>query len=242
MKVGCPSDLALEQYVRAPARSTVMHHVTGCDVCQARLARLEQEGAAFDALVWPATVHRVLDRRPTGWRLPSWLWLAPLPAFAALLIVWVRTDGPVSSDGYVGRKGADLMLTVLASFPDGDRPLKDGERVSPDATLRFEVDAARKCWLSIVAVDSDARVEKLFPANRDSQEIRTAGSLPGSVHLDSHTGPERLFAVCSPKPIGFETLAQMVAGSGSGQVRQIQTVQGLGEGAMQSTLLLEKRR
>ncbi|HEY6104842.1 MAG TPA: DUF4384 domain-containing protein [Anaeromyxobacteraceae bacterium] len=237
----CPSDLALERHLQDPARSALAPHLGACPACRERVARMEAEAEEFRRFVYPATVGAVEDaaekvagRRP--WRLA--LWLAPAAAAAAVVaLMW----GPGSD--YVGTKG--FPFTAWLAGPAGARAVTDGGEVPAAGALRFRVQPPAPCRLWIVSVDSGGQVSRLYPAEGEGgAEVRQGGALPGGAVLDGRAGPERLFAVCAPEPIPFarvEQAARAVAAGGAGAVRSGKVLPGLPRGAVQGTLLLEKR-
>jgi len=237
----CPSDLALERHLRDPARSALAGHLETCPACRERVARMEAEAEEFRRVVYPATVGAVEDaaekaagRRP--WRLS--LWLAPVAAAAAAVALWWGPGGD-----YVGVKG--FPFTAWLAGPAGARAVPDGAEVPAAGALRFRVQPPAPCHLWIVSVDPGGQVSRLYPAEGEGgAEVRQGGALPGGAVLDGRPGPERLFAVCAPEPLLFarvEQAARAAAGGGPEAVRAGKLLTGLPRGAVQATLLLEKR-
>ena len=240
MSPRCASDLALERHLQDPARSPLAAHLEACPECRERLSRMEAEGEEFRRFVYPATVGAVEDaaERAAGrgrWRLS--LWLAPVAAAAAVAVLW----GP--SPDYVGQKG--FPFTAWLAGPAGARAVGDGGDVPAAGALRFRVQPPVPCRLWVVSVDAGGQVSRLFPAEGDGgAEVREGGALPGGAVLDGRPGPERLFAVCAREPLTFSRLARAVrdaAGGGAEAVRAGKVLPGLPRGAVQATLLLEKR-
>ncbi len=239
---GCPSDLALERHLQDPPRSALAPHLEACPACREQVARMEAEGDEFRRLVYPATVGAVEEaaEKAAGWR--RWrlsLWLAPVAAAAAAVALWW---GPGSD--YVGVKG--FPFTAWLADPAGARAVADGGGVPAAGALRFRVQPPVPCRLWIVSVDSGGQVSRLYPAEGDGgAEVREGGALPGGAVLDGRPGPERLFAVCARNPLPFARVEQAVraaTGGGAGAVRSGKVLAGLPRGAVQATLLLEKRR
>lgn len=238
---GCPSDLALERHLQDSVRSPLAPHLEACPACRERLARMEAEGDEFRRLVYPATVGAVEDAAERAARRRRWrlsLWLAPVAAAAAVALRW----GPGSD--YVGTKG--FPFTAWLAAPAGARAVADGAEVPAAGALRFRVQPPAPCRLWIVSVDSGGQVSRLYPAEGEGgAEVRQGGALPGGAILDGRPGPERLFAVCAREPLSFDRLERMVrtaAGAGAAGVRSGKVLAGLPRGAVQATLLLEKRR
>jgi hypothetical protein len=149
--------------------------------------------------------------------------------------------GPGSD--YVGTKG--FPFTAWLADPAGARAVTDGGEVPAAGALRFRVQPPAPCRLWIVSVDSGGQVSRLYPAEGEGgAEVRQGGALPGGAVLDGRPGPERLFAVCAPEPIPFARVkqaARAAAAGGAGAVRSGKMLPGLPRGAVQATLLLEKR-
>jgi anti-sigma factor RsiW len=238
----CPSDLALERHLRDPARSALVPHLAACPACRERVARMGAEAEDFHRFVYPATVGAVEDAaeraagRRAPWRLS--LWLAPVAAAAAAVALWW---GPGSD--YVGTKG--FPFTAWLADPAGARAVKDGGEVPAAGALRFRVQPPAPCRLWIVSVDALGQVSRLYPAEGEGgAELRQGGALPGGAVLDGRPGPERLFAVCAREPMPFarvEQAARAAAAGGAGAVRSGKVLPGMPRGAVQATLLLEKR-
>jgi len=240
----CPSELKLERYLLDPAASPLAGHVAACPPCRERIAEMERIGDEFRALVFPATVDRVVEaaapRRPLSWLMS----LAPFPALAAAAAVLFLMPTPQPDPDYTGIKGGDIRLSVFAQVAGAVRAVADGDRVPPTAALRFQVQPTAACCLWIVSVDGAGQVSRLYPADGDaSVPLGQAGPLPGGAVLDGRTGPERIYAVCTRNAIPFaevERAARAAAGGGARSVRAGLALRGLPAGALQATLLLEK--
>ena len=247
MKGSCPSELDLE--IDASAWSA---HTESCAQCSARLVRRREADALFDRVVYPRTEARVVERHRRRGRWLQALWFAPLPLAAACLFL-VFHRAPVTDDGpseeYVGRRGAGLTFNVYAHTSQGTQRVRDGGAVPADAALRFEVNPASPCWVTIFSVEA-GKVTKLFPPDQDSQRITDAGALPGGAMLDGVAGPERLFAVCTVKPVKFDDLlSPLTNNTGPGSLIDYKSnlhspvkLPGLDDADFQATMLLEKQR
>ncbi len=253
MSARCPSDLALEGYLLDREASKLAAHVASCADCKARVTQMEREGQEFLQYVYPATVAEVeaaaASRRP-AWR--RWLFLLPVPAAAALaallLVALPGSRGPTGpADDYVGLKGGagGLGLTVFLGAAEGARPLADGEAVPAAAALRFKVQPARACRLWVVSVDASGQVSRLYPSAGDGgAQIAQGGALPGGAVLDGRGGPERIFAVCTPRPVAYSSLEDAVrraVGAGEDAVRRHRDVPGFPDGTIQASVLIHKR-
>lgn len=245
MTARCPSDLALEGYLLEPQRSPVKPHLDGCEPCQGRLARMQQEGDEFRRYVFPATVDAIQEAAAP--RRSRWATLfAPIAALAAvgaaaLLVVRAGPSGPGAD--YVGIKGKGVTLGVYVGAEDGARPVDDGGAVPAAAALRFKVNPAAACRLWIVSVDGAGEVSRLFPAPGAAPAPVAAGAVPGGAVLDGQPGPERLFAVCAGEATSWDDVRRAAAVTGGPD--QVRRAHGLGAplaDAPQASVLLEKTR
>jgi hypothetical protein len=239
---GCPSELRLEAHLLDRSASGLSPHLDACPDCQARVSRMEAEGEDFRRFVYPATVDAVVEAAAPRVRRNWFAFLVPSAAAAAaglLLLV-----APVPPDGYVGLKGEALGLTVFVGTPDGARAVADGGSIPASAALRFQVRSASPCRLWIVSVDAGGQISRLYPPWGDEgADVAVGGPLPGGAVLDGKPGPERVFAVCSPRPIRLDVLeaaGRAVAAQGSEGVRRTRELGGLPTGVVQASLLLEK--
>jgi len=219
-----PSELKLERHLLDPARSGIARHVAECERCRARLSEMEKQGEDFRRFVYPATLDKVTRRRLKPLRA-LWL-LAPAAGLATVLLV--ARSGPTAD--YIGTKGGPLILTAFVALPSGPKPVAEGDRVPASASLRFKIHAAGRCNLSLLSVDAEGQVSKLY-----AQEVRGDVALPGGVRLDGKRGPERFFAACSPA--GYAAVAE-AARTLQGNIRQKSALPGV-EGP-QASLLIEK--
>ena len=240
MMPGCPSDLRLERFLRNPEGSGCAEHVETCESCHARIASMLSASASFAAHVYPATLDRILERYRRRSALSRWLFVAIVPSTAALAFVCLRPSPSPSENSNL--RGADMTFTVFTSTRDGVRRLKSGDDIGPGSPLRFEVRPPSTCWLTVVTVDGDGQVSKLFPAESDAVEISAAGPLPGGARLDANSGPERLFALCARRAINFQDLAGTKAlRPGRDEVRRLARFPGLDSQTAQATVLVEKQ-
>lgn len=243
MTGSCPSDLRLERHLMDPSTSDLSSHLSACEACRARLARMEADGEAFRRFVYPATVDAVTEAAGRR-RAPAWIAaLAAAGAAGALAVVLIGRPSPAPE--YVGTKGDAIGFTAWLGSAEGARPLRDGDPVPPGAALRFQVRATGACRLWIVSADAGGTVSRIYPAEGDQGAVAPeAGPLPGGAVLDGNVGPERLFAVCARAPLTFESLAGAVRSAiagGETSLRAARAVSGLPEGTAQASLLLEKR-
>lgn len=240
----CPSDVALESYLLAPERFAEARHVEGCPDCAARLARMREEGDEFRRLVFPRSVEAVEEamvKRRFAW--PKVLVPAGALAAAVVAVLLVRPGPPADYDG--GVKGTGMSLAVYANGGDGARALPDGAPVPASAALRFKVQPADDCWLWIMSVDESGEISRLYPPKGVPPDRRSAGPVPGGAVLDGQPGPERIYAVCAPSQemawAEVKAAAAAVATGGPDRVRAARGLGGSLSGALQASLLVEKR-
>jgi predicted anti-sigma-YlaC factor YlaD len=252
----CPSDLALEAHLLDPARSQLTPHLDACPACQARIARMEAEGADFRQFVFPATVEAIEDAAsPRRRKLFSWLVpLGGLVATAAVAMLVLRTPQTVRPayapdeppPGYTGTKGSPPMsLAVFVGGANGGVAVSDGAAVPANAQLRFKVRPAQDCRLWIVSIDAAGQVSRIFPPSGEAAAVSEAGAVPGGAVLDGTAGPERFFAICAPQALPFEALersARASAAGGADAIRKATELRGLPASATQASVLLEKKR
>ncbi|MFL5310741.1 MAG: DUF4384 domain-containing protein [Myxococcales bacterium] len=237
-----PSELALEAYLFDRETSPFAVHVGGCERCRARVARMEREGEDFRRFVLPATLDAVLEKNAPE-RRKKWLWalgIAPVAAVAALIVA-IRPAQP--PDDYVGPKGGMSLVAYLGA-PGGAKAVRDGQAVNASAPLRFSVAPQGRCNLWIVSVDESAQISRIYPAQGDGgAPVARQGALPGGAVLDGRAGLERFYAVCSPNPLGYDTLTKSVRASvhRPDDVRKGPALAGLPKGTRQTSLLVEKR-
>jgi hypothetical protein len=242
----CPSDPVLESFLLEPGRADTGAHVDSCARCQARLAAMREQGEEFRRFVFPATVEAVEDAARR--RRPRLAFLfAPVGAFAALaaaLLVFVRVQGGGGPPpDYVGAKGSDVHFVAFVSADGGVRALEDGAVVPPSAALRFQVSAKQGCYLWIMSVDAKGQVSRLYPPKGTPPTPHAEGAVPGGAVLDGEPGPERLYAVCAPPAMAWSEVRRAAEAPSTGP-ESVRAARALGEphaGALQSTLLLEKR-
>jgi len=239
----CPSELDILRHLHAP-QPELERHAEACPGCAARISEALRSAETFRRQVFPATLDSVVERsRP--WRPRAWM-LAPIPALAAAAVLVLLVRPTMPPPDYVGVKGGlALSVYVRDAGGEGARAASDGQVVPPDAAIRFEVRAARACHLWLVSVDASGQVSRLHPATGDPPRVKGDTVLPGGAMLDGTPGPERLFAVCTPSPLPFaevERIARAAAPGGETSVRSLRTLPDLPNGALQATVLLEKRR
>lgn len=240
----CPSDLALEAFLLRPERSPDAAHLAGCPDCTVRLARMREQGEEFHREVFPRTVDAV--ERAVGRRRLRWpLVLAPAGAVAAAALAVLLLRGRFSPDLDYGVKGSGMALAVFVNGGEGGRAVPDGAAVPASAALRFKVRPASACWLWIMSVDAKGEISRLYPPKGIPPDRRAAGPVPGGAVLDGEAGPERIYAVCAPsQEMAWAEVKASAAAVATGGPERVRAARGLGgslSGALQASLLLEKR-
>lgn len=241
-----PSALALEGHLLSPS-AEVTAHAAGCTLCTARLARMGEEAEVFSREVYPRAVAAVRAAATEAGPPRRHWFLVGVPlaaAAAAAVLLMLRPGGPAPD--YVGLKGGSLGLSVFLGTGGGATAVVDGARVPADAALRFSLRTAVPCQLWLASVDAAGQVSQLYPAKGGAPAaLGQSGPLPGGAVLDGQAGPERLYAVCTPRPLGWDAVAARiltVAGGGVDGVRRAGPLRDLPDEAAQATLLLEKTR
>lgn len=245
MSAHCPSDLALELFLLQPERSPDAGHVATCPACTTRLARMRDEGEEFRREVFPRTVEAVeqaFEKRRFRWSFV----LAPAGALAAVAVAFLLVRSGPPSDYEYGVKGTGMALAVFVNGGQGARAVPDGAAVPASAALRFKVQPADDCWLWIMSVDASGEISRLYPPKGIPPDRRGTGPVPGGAVLDGQPGPERIYAVCAPtqEMAWAEVKAAAAAVATGGGPERVRTARGLGgslSGALQASLLLEKR-
>jgi hypothetical protein len=236
----------MEAYLLDAERSSLSEHLGSCDVCKARLARMEKEGEDFRRFVLPATLDKVVEANSRRrFSLNGWMMAVPAMAAAAALAVLVLPKPPGEPpEDYIGVKGG-LGLVVYTTSDKGATTIPDGGKVNPSAALRFKVRPGnlKSCNLWLVSIDEAGQVSRVYPTQgAEGAHIAQSTPLPGGAVLDGKTGLERLYAVCSPEPIAYGQVESAVRASiSSGSIRKGTQLAGLPKGAAQTTVLLDKK-
>ncbi len=225
---GCPSDLALDEWVAGEARvaepAALEAHVAACARCAERVAERRAGFAAFpetDPQRLLAGARRALAERgraaaQAGRRAGTgrrWAWLAPLAAgcaaAAVVLVVALRPGAPPAAPpggGALRTKGG-LELRVFRLGPRGSEERLSGDRFRAGDRLRFVVDLPRAGLVAVLGVDRGGALYTAWPqaGATPAEARREAGQrqeLPGAVALDAAPGPETLWLVHCPKAPG----------------------------------------
>jgi len=244
---GHVSTLALHRHVLAALgaeeRARIDHHLETCDRCRALLDDEIGVQQRFTA----STMPRHLEALPPGRRPWSWLLVPVLvPALAAALLLVLRPLERRDDRPDLLVKG-DLHLDAYASRGGRVLPVTPGAALSPGDQIRFVVTglpAGRPLHALVASVDGRGAVSVYFPfGGTASAPLEGPGPqvLPGSVVLDDAPGPERVFALFSPKPFTAEGARAALEGLGRAGPEQIRSARALaGVTQDQRTLWFEK--
>jgi hypothetical protein len=220
-------------------------HLASCVRCRrdADAARVAREQFLRDLL--PRTVGAVrAARQRRRWRLAAWFGgPALLAAAAAIAIVWTPPPRAVA-DGDLRIKGGPAF-EVYAERGGRVIPVRDGTELAAGDRIRFAVVAGELEYLIVASVDGVGKVSVYHPFDGDhSAPIRRGArvELPGSVVLDDAPGPERIYALFSPRPLAArEVHARLapIAAGGADAIRAATAVDVAGIAA-QATVVVEK--
>lgn len=155
----------------------------------------------------------------TWWR---WIFTGGVLAAAAaalLLVVGRRPSSPAADD--IGVKGDGITLILHTE----SRRLATGDTVHPGERIRFEINAARKGFVTVIGIDGAGTKTTYFPfgasaaAAVDPNESRI---LPGAIALDATPGDETFFAVYATRPFtteeAFAAVGKPMEGMSSAEV------------------------
>lgn len=225
------TDLELERVLAGDlAQSELDAKATTAD--RERLEALRTEHAALMSSIDVDAEVRAIGRKmerlepePAPRRLATWWrWVfsggALVAAAAALLIVIGRRDSSPHDDD-IGVKGDGITLIIHTE----SRRLATGDTVHPGERIRFEINAARKGFVTVIGIDGAGTKTTYFPygasaaAAVDPNESRI---LPGAIALDATPGDETFFAVYATHPFttdeAFAAVAKPTSGLSSAEV------------------------
>lgn len=225
------TDLELERVLAGDLAQTELDgKATAAD--RERLESLRTEHAALMSSIDVDAEVRAIGRRmerlepePAPRRLAYWWrWIFTGGALAAaaaalLLVVGRRTSTPGDDD--IGVKGDGITLIIHTE----SRRLATGDTVHPGERIRFEINTARKGFVTVIGIDGSGAKTTYFPygattaAAIDPNESRI---LPGAIALDATPGDETFFAVYATRPFttdeAFAAVAKPTEGLSSAEV------------------------
>jgi hypothetical protein len=219
----CPRQIELLQSMDPDSRSerleVVRAHVKQCLRCSGIIEKMTSERSEFLARHPLETVLPRLFDRAEGTRrglrdLRPLTLLAPAAALLALIVVFVawparhgpgpattRVKGQVSLRFYVQRGGRSVEARSGEIFHAGDR-------------IQFVYSSGAKRYLFLASIDSEGQVSNFnFQGAPYSVPIVPGNEqvLQGSIILDDHLGPERVFAVFSDQPLAQAEIERAAA-------------------------------
>lgn len=239
MTVRCPSDLVLEAWLLEPEGTPLPEHLATCERCTARLAEMRAQGERFLREVFPLTLAAVeAAAAPAPWWRRPWLLVPVLAATAAAALLILRPGPPGGGSG--------LGLSVYVQGPGGDRTVRDGEVIAADASLGVRVRSQKACRLWILSLDDRGQVSRLYPGEgTGGAAVSGQAEIPLGTALDGQAGPRRIWAVCTPSPATWKSLAKVIqaaTGPGPEGVRTLPSATpGMPAGTLADSVLVEKR-
>lgn len=210
--------LALES-LPPPEKERVTAHLGSCSSCRQRSEELGALQARFSRHVLP---RHLAD---TSWRPSPWApWgvllgrLAPVLAVAglALFLVLPREGVPEVPD--LGVKGG-ATLQVFVHRGERVWQAEEGEPLSAQDQVRFQVESGGLPYLLVVSIDGAGKPNIYYPFNGLTSgpvETGTPMALPYSIILDAAPGPERLYALFSREPLQATRVRAELQKIGSG--------------------------
>jgi hypothetical protein len=187
-----------------PEKERLSEHLGACASCRQRSEELATLKTRFTNHVLPRHLAD-LSWRPSPWAhwgglLARWV---PVLAMAGLALFLVLPRERVHETSDLGVKGG---ATLQVFVHRGERVWKaeEGEPLSPDDQIRFQVESGGLPYLLVVSIDGAGKPSVYYPFNAlRSGPVETGEpvALPYSIILDSAPGPERLYALFSREPL-----------------------------------------
>lgn len=181
------TDIELERHLAGDLSAARYAEATDSD--RARLVELQAEADAFLRSVdINNEVRRIQQRMPDAPK-KSWLrWFVPAMGLALAAAVAVIVVRPKDDGDDVRLKGGDVTLVVHRATSGVSERLDDGDTVAPGTRIRFEVDAPRAGFVTIIGVDGSGKQTVYVENVRYTPEDRL---IPGALELDATPGDER---------------------------------------------------
>jgi hypothetical protein len=244
---GHPSALALHEYhlaLLAPADAEqIGQHLAACESCRADLGTLAADHRRFDREVFPQTRAAVVRRR---WRWGSWRVVLPsLGVVAAAAAAWALVIG-LGPERDVLRTKGDQTLAIFTARKQGVAQVSDGMTLRPGDRIRFVLWPAGMRHAVIASIDGAGKATVYHPfGGKESAPLPESMrvEVPGAIVLDDRPGPERVFAVLTPRPFPTATVVealQKLAARGTAAVRETTSLPLSIAPVTQQSILFEK--
>jgi len=208
----CPRQFELVQAISGVARpgktEAILRHIDSCPRCDGIVKLLKQQHHDFMSrhpadITGPQLIARAREQKRSG-RLA--LWLAPAgAAVAALLLVILLTESPRPDSGI--RTKGDISLKFYIQQGDQSIPGQAGGVYRENDRIQFVYSSGANRYLFLVSIDDEGMVSNFNFENKTDSVLIAPGTdrvLDGSIILDDSTGPERIFAVFSKRPLHFD--------------------------------------
>lgn len=184
------TDIELERHIAGDLSAA--RYAEAADGDRARLVELQAEADAFLRSVDVNNeVRRIQQRMPERGAAPkkSWLrWFVPAMGLALAAAIAAIVVRPKDDGDDIRLKGGDVSLVVHRATSGVSERLDDGDTVAPGTRIRFEVDAPRAGYVTIIGVDGAGKQTVYFENVRYTPEDRL---IPGALELDATPGDER---------------------------------------------------
>lgn len=212
--------LRFRELERAKARE-LEAHLELCAPCRARLAAMARAERAFlERTPVPREVEEILDRvevlaaparAPLSYLslervlLPSAL-LFLLAISLPLLAARLTAEPPRAPEELWQIEELPSRLELYATVRGRPQRVESGTLLAPDEPLQLRHRAEGRPHLFVVRVDADGQVTPLWP-HHEGQSLHldpeTAPVLEGTLELGEVTGPVRVLAFASERPLEF---------------------------------------
>jgi hypothetical protein len=233
----------LDQRSADAARS----HLAGCDRCRGIDEALGRDHREFQHDIKPRMAPALRTRLSrVGVRRRRREWTLAASAGLSLLVVGALAlflKRPELSD--VVAKGGG-QLTMFARRGQDVRRVRDGDPLRPGDAVRFRINPGEASYVLIASLDAAGKSTIYVPAGGALSVAVKSGAwweAPGSVVLDGTTGPERIYALFSERPLPAARVDQALAEVARGGAAAIRSTARLPLDAVdQASLLIEKVR
>ncbi len=206
----CPRRIELLQAMDPDSQGerleAVRAHARSCPRCLGIVSRLEAENEEFIARHPPGTIVPRLLARAVGTRRRRGLLPVFVPAAAvlALLVLLVALPAEHEPGPLATRVKGEVSLRVFVQRAGQSVEAHSGETFHAGDRIQFVYASGAKRYLFLASLDGEGRVSNFnFQAAPSSVPIVPGSGqvLQGSIILDDHPGPERVFAVFSDRPL-----------------------------------------